>query len=553
MKRWFVEAVRSAMHRRSRLGWVGFAVGVALLLALAVEQVLRVGDFRVDDAYITFSFSKNLAAGHGPVFSHGVRVEGYSNFLWMVLVSLVYLVAPAADPYWGVRALSLLFLLGALIAVYRLVRAHASTWAAFVALALLLVNSDVMRAALSGLETVPFLACIVLGWSAYFAPPGRYALRGTGWFLAAALMRIDGFVPLLIVLGFELASALSERRFTWRRYLTWSLPPVGAWLGYFAWRFWYYGLPLPTTYYAKTVVSQNQPDRGYDQLWGFCRDYGVLALLPLACIPLFRGPRKQAWGVGLAAALQLGYAAQTGGDWMPFERFLLPAFPLLVVLVGWGLSRFARELRALHWLPRVAAGLTLAASLAFTGVHVHAASTDSPEEAEKLGNAKHVAQHTRENLLKNADLMHAVLRRPGERLVTDYAGVFSVYTEAAIIDQWGLCNAEIALKGGTQGINPIYGKSCAECYATLDPDYFHVVVPIVRDRDAFTNQQQVIQNVFQGPDIDRVIQLRKNFVTGRVEQANTGRVLWFLEKRRPGLSYEPRSAGSGLRVDYPFL
>ncbi|HET9933647.1 MAG TPA: hypothetical protein VFQ35_23240 [Polyangiaceae bacterium] len=42
------------------------------IVALCVIQLELVGDFRIDDAYITFSFSKNLAAGNGPVFSHGV-------------------------------------------------------------------------------------------------------------------------------------------------------------------------------------------------------------------------------------------------------------------------------------------------------------------------------------------------------------------------------------------------------------------------------------------------------------------------------------------------
>ena len=57
---------------------------VAAAAAVFVSQLVAAGDARIDDAYITFSFSKNLALGHGPVYSHGVRVEGYSTFLWMV-------------------------------------------------------------------------------------------------------------------------------------------------------------------------------------------------------------------------------------------------------------------------------------------------------------------------------------------------------------------------------------------------------------------------------------------------------------------------------------
>ena len=218
---------------------LGSALGVALLAALAWKQIRLVGDFRVDDAYITFSFAKNLAAGHGPVFSHGVRVEGYSNFLWMVLIALGYLVRPSADPYTTARCFAFLFLAGALAGVYRLVRPRAGRIPAFVALALVLSNSDIVRAALSGLETVPFLACIVLGWASYLDPARSRRASSLGWFAAAALMRIDGFVPLFTVLGYELVSSLAERRWRLRSYLAWAAPAVGLWLGYFVWRYRY--------------------------------------------------------------------------------------------------------------------------------------------------------------------------------------------------------------------------------------------------------------------------------------------------------------------------
>ncbi|HET9957193.1 MAG TPA: hypothetical protein VFQ61_22000, partial [Polyangiaceae bacterium] len=208
-----VRAGRRLATRRSFPGWVAFGAGVVVLVALAVHQMALVGDFRIDDAYITFSFSKNLAAGHGPIFSHGVRVEGYSNFLWMLICAAGYLLAPNADPYWWARAAALVFLVGALRAVYRLVRPEAGTVAGFLAMGAVLVNTDVMRAALSGLETVPFMACIVLGWSAYLRATPPLHPKSLAWFLAAALMRIDGFVPLLIVLGFEFVSALNDRRF----------------------------------------------------------------------------------------------------------------------------------------------------------------------------------------------------------------------------------------------------------------------------------------------------------------------------------------------------
>ncbi|MGD2207611.1 MAG: hypothetical protein PVH17_12630, partial [Anaerolineae bacterium] len=49
-----------------------------------IERVLF--PLTVDDAYISFRYSDNLARGHGLVWNIGQDpVEGYTNFLWVLL------------------------------------------------------------------------------------------------------------------------------------------------------------------------------------------------------------------------------------------------------------------------------------------------------------------------------------------------------------------------------------------------------------------------------------------------------------------------------------
>ena len=74
-------------------------------IVMFVLQCVSLGDARIDDAFITFSSSKNLALGNGPVYSHGVRVEGYSTFLWMVLVALPLVVTRGAAPLASARVM----------------------------------------------------------------------------------------------------------------------------------------------------------------------------------------------------------------------------------------------------------------------------------------------------------------------------------------------------------------------------------------------------------------------------------------------------------------
>jgi hypothetical protein len=40
-----------------------------------------------DDAYISYRYARNLSRGLGLVFNPGEKVEGYSNLLYVLLVS----------------------------------------------------------------------------------------------------------------------------------------------------------------------------------------------------------------------------------------------------------------------------------------------------------------------------------------------------------------------------------------------------------------------------------------------------------------------------------
>jgi hypothetical protein len=44
--------------------------------------------FVQDDAFISFRYAYNFAHGKGLVWNDGYRVEGYTNFLWTVLMSI---------------------------------------------------------------------------------------------------------------------------------------------------------------------------------------------------------------------------------------------------------------------------------------------------------------------------------------------------------------------------------------------------------------------------------------------------------------------------------
>jgi hypothetical protein len=80
----------------ARRGWRGKLAAVAAVLggtALIAAHASLYGHWLIDDAAITFAYSRNVADGFGPVLQPGAApVEGYSNPTWMVLLALGKLV-----------------------------------------------------------------------------------------------------------------------------------------------------------------------------------------------------------------------------------------------------------------------------------------------------------------------------------------------------------------------------------------------------------------------------------------------------------------------------
>src|SRR6267154_221619 len=67
---------------------VGPAIRYAHVPLIACLALLAwSGRFIQDDAFISFRYADNLVRGIGLVWNQGERVEGYTNFLWTLLMS----------------------------------------------------------------------------------------------------------------------------------------------------------------------------------------------------------------------------------------------------------------------------------------------------------------------------------------------------------------------------------------------------------------------------------------------------------------------------------
>ena len=62
-------------------------IGLLAALVVYIAHCAYLWAYVNDDAYITFRYSRFLWMGRGPYFNLGEHVEGYSNFLLMLLVA----------------------------------------------------------------------------------------------------------------------------------------------------------------------------------------------------------------------------------------------------------------------------------------------------------------------------------------------------------------------------------------------------------------------------------------------------------------------------------
>lgn len=331
--------------RRSSLKY--FAVPFLLYLVHAC----LFGTWIVDDAGISFAYARNLMAGHGLVAQPGLPpVEGYSNFLWVLLMALFFplrLFDPVLTPKLVGVVLTGGFFLGMTWALRKLDPAGGAV--AAVALALTALNTSFTVWTVSGLENPLYVALIGLLFALLVQEraggPRPWISAAAGAAAAGiALTRPDGLLyaalyPLL-TLGAEgrpLRIGAAAGRIA--RFSASFLVLFG---GFLAFRLSYFGDLQPNTYYAKSapmsaLVRQLvtlQPSiwrRLRDPMESAADEAGMLLLVPLAVAAAFLAWRRRLrWGhaalltfAGCAALIYI----LLPGDWMREYRFATPFYP----------------------------------------------------------------------------------------------------------------------------------------------------------------------------------------------------------------------------------
>jgi len=477
------------------------------LVAIAAAYTLHASWLAcvADDAFITFRFARNLVRGHGLAWNEGgVPVEGYTNFLWMLLSAAW--IALGRDPGLGSQIVGTLAGIGVILYVYRFARRlfGQSALGALIPVSLLAASGPHAAWGTSGLETSLFALCAVgsvYHFLAYEKWRERRELAVTCLFLFAAILTRPEGILLLAGLGVAAPILLSDRVRALARDAAF---PLGLLLAlstlYFGWRWSYFGYPLPNTFYAKTGGGPDQLLRGLRHVGEFAGWY-LAPVLPMAFAGAalrWRGAHSPPAGTrnalsrirenaatwvcaGLCAAYTV-YICAVGGDYMSMFRFFVPVLPFLYLLVGYSAAPLFDLSRA--GATRIAGIFLLCLSLLGTLVH------STPLEAKILP-ATRTLHGTYRGILferwavarfEKIGLFFSKHHRAGETLATGAIGAVSYYSDMPVHGFHGLVDPNIAHSKAPEHM----GKGAAghergnwNYLLALRPDYLLLGVPLI--------------------------------------------------------------------------
>jgi hypothetical protein len=311
---------------------------LALVLAFAWVQPVP-----AEDACILFRYADHLAAGHGIVWNLGEDpVEGATEFLWLLV--LAALSWAGADLLSASRAAGLAFAAAGAILLFMGSRRVLRTGVlpALIVSVTFAASTPSLHAGTgfgTPLYTLLLLAAFLLVWRlAGKDDPGRAEVWLPVTLLLLGLARPEGVLAgaCFYAALFICRPAILTRAFLARQAALLLLPG----LIYFVWRWWYFGWPLPNTFYVKSfdgLLNQDSARRIARFLVKF--GFAPIALTLVACPAARPAERRRLLALGavalvtMAAYLRFAMIQDLG------FRFVFPSWALLLAVSAAALDR----------------------------------------------------------------------------------------------------------------------------------------------------------------------------------------------------------------------
>jgi arabinofuranosyltransferase len=310
-----------------------------------------------DDAFISYRYANNFFNGEGLFFNKGDTVEGYSNFLYVLLMVPGFFFGRENIYIFSVAVNALL--LGVAVIVFaKILESKVGRTKSLIGAFLMALNPFIWANAATGLESVLVLLIFLLFWQAIDSSRPINVKLLLLVALLSILARVDGFI--LPVVGALYLWFRKDKE----KALVLAAFVITVMMIYTVARFLYYGDIISNTFYAK--VDGNLYGRirfGIEYLWDNCfynliTYYFLVALLLTIVIMRASSWSKLADRVSFPVFFSVFWAIYLiyiGGD-IYADRFMLPFVPA-------GIFVFVQSLENGVWRSRLRTNLALAVTI----------------------------------------------------------------------------------------------------------------------------------------------------------------------------------------------
>ena len=423
--------------------WAGLFIYQSSYVALDGQRYFGL----FDDAMISMRYAWNFAHGLGLVWNTGERVEGYSNLLMTLIMSLASLFLDKKLAVLAVQIAGVPTVLAAALLARRVVDEVDGEDPRHRLMGILVFVSVLLYYPLSywtlmGMET-GLLALLTLA-CAWFGL--RWVRKGLSFDLTcmslmaglAFLTRNDSLILSAVIFGY--AALASCRRGRERAGLLGIARALGLLalfvLAQTAFRYAYYGGLLPNTYFLKLTryplsVRLVDGSRFVSEFLG--QTWPLMLLAGIAVWRGFQPGRILLLSLMLAA---LAYQVYVGGDPWGTWRMLAPAMPAVFILAVAGASALAARVRGLS-ASRYASPAVVLLALIPLGLSV---LPFLPEMAVRGPTSAAIANRTN----TNAAIAISALTRPGASVGVIWAGTLPYYVDRYAVDFLGKSDPYIA-------------------------------------------------------------------------------------------------------------
>ncbi len=333
--------------------------GFLIVLSIVLVIICNNNRFIQDDAYISYRYVQNFVDGNGLVFNIGEKVEGYTNLLWVLVLSVFVLMkfnientSQNLSLFFGVVVLFATYYLSALINVKddstNTKKNKSDEQGSAVILfnlippVLLVFTGSFVFWAISGMESTMFISFCLLGIYFYLKERNSETVnyKFPLFILLATLTRPEGLYFFGLIMIHKFFFSAKEKRaegvkefFSRNNIISYSIYIVPV-IFYFIIRYSYYGYLFPNTYYAKTGFSSAYLNSGVQYFTKFLTSYLIYGIVLVAPLYLFK-KKENLFEISLFYLLIVSfilYVISIGGDVLKQNRFFLPVLPMIYIL-----------------------------------------------------------------------------------------------------------------------------------------------------------------------------------------------------------------------------